>query len=115
MASVILRIRVDGKVWGYDEVAEQWRVVRERLMGPIDAGVRGDCWRGLPAPAVTNPRARFYFTERGWHAVGQHVYAEAKRRGHVVSVLRRREPADSQVVFRDEWQVAILPNRRRVE
>lgn len=62
---------------------------------------------------MSNKRARFYFTERGWHEVGQYVYPEAKRRGFVVSVIRRREPADSPVVFRDEWQVAILPDKRR--
>jgi hypothetical protein len=113
MHRFILRIRVDGKIWRYDDVANQWRVIRECLTGAFDAGISGECWRGLPAPALTNKRARFYFTERGWHEVGQHVYAEAKRRGHVVSVLRRREPLDSQVVYRDEWQVAILPDKRR--
>ncbi len=113
MAGLILRIRVDGRIWDYDEIAEEWRVIRERLMGPIAAGLTGEYWRGLPAPRITNPRARFYFTELGWHLVGQHVYAEAVRRGHVVSVIRRREPPASQVVYRDEWQVAILPGDGR--
>lgn len=29
-------------------------------------------------------RARFYFTEKGWHQVGRHVVAEAKRRDQVL-------------------------------
>lgn len=113
MAGVILRIRVDGKIWGYDEVADQLRLIQQRLMGPIRAGIYGSCWGDLPKPKITNKRARFYFTELGWHEVGQYVFAEAKRWGHVVSVIRRREPADSQVVYRDPWQVAILPNKRK--
>lgn len=116
MACVILRIQVDGKIWGYDEFAEQWKVIRKRLMGPISAGIYGDCWRRLPAPSLANKRVRFYFTEQGWHEVGQHVFAEAKRRGHVVTVVRQREPVKSRVVYRDEWQVAVLPeSRRRLE
>ena len=82
-------------------------------MGPGSAGLRGDVWRNLPAPELTNRRARFYFTERGWHDIGQHVLAEVLRRGHVVSVIRRREPADSQIVYRDDWQVAVLPGKCR--
>jgi hypothetical protein len=39
---------------------------------------------GLRAPAISNPRARFYFTELGWLTVGRHVAAEARRLGHVV-------------------------------
>jgi hypothetical protein len=79
-------------------MADHWRTAH----GPFSAGIAGPCWHGLPRPKIENNRARFYFTERGWHAVGQHVYAEAKRRGHVVSVLRRKEPSDSQIVYRDD-------------
>lgn len=111
MSRCILRIKVDGRIWKYSQIFEQYLLIKEGHMGPSSAGIRGECWRGLPAPALTNKRARFYFTELGWHKVGQHVYAEAKRRGHVVSVLRRAEPKASQVVYRDEWQVAILPDQ----
>jgi hypothetical protein len=109
----ILRIRVDGRIWNYDDVAAEWQIIGVKLMGPGMAGLRGEVWRGLPSPPLMNPRARFYFTKLGWHEVGQHVYAEVKRRGHVVSVIRRRGPSRSQVVYRDAWQVALLPRRRR--
>jgi hypothetical protein len=107
----ILRIRVDGRIWEWDNVAEEWLLIKHRLMGAYQAGVV-EGWRDLPKPALTNKRARFYFTVRGWHEIGQHVYAAARQRGHVVSVLRRREPAASQVVYRDAWQVAILPRKQ---
>lgn len=64
---------------------------------------------GLHAPVVTNARARFYFTEAGWQQVGRHVAAAARRLGHVVRVLRRKNPAPSQVIYRDPLQVAVLP------
>jgi hypothetical protein len=28
----ILRIKVDGKIWGHFKVAEEWRIIGERLM-----------------------------------------------------------------------------------
>ncbi|MCC7021954.1 MAG: hypothetical protein IT338_03960 [Thermomicrobiales bacterium] len=67
----------------------------------------------LPAPDIANPRARFWFTERGWDRVGREVAAEARRRGHVVKVIRRKNPRPSQIVFADEWQVALLPETAR--
>jgi hypothetical protein len=69
--------------------------------------------RGLHAPNITNPRARFYFTEIGWERVGRYVAAEARRLGHVVKVIRRKEPDQSQLVYEDELQVAILPRKNK--
>lgn len=66
---------------------------------------------GMPYPILQNLKARFYFTETGWREVGKLIAGEARRQGHVVKVLRRKEPADSQVVYRDELQLAILPRR----
>lgn len=66
---------------------------------------------GLRNPNLQNLKARFYFTETGWREVGKLIAGEARRQGHVVKVLRRKEPADSQVVYRDELQLAILPRR----
>lgn len=66
---------------------------------------------GLRSPRITNPRARFYFTERGWRKVGRHVAAEAKRLGHVVKVVRHKEPDGSQIVYRDALQIALLPRK----
>jgi hypothetical protein len=67
--------------------------------------------RGLRGPSITNLRARFYFTESGWEQVGRHVAAEARRLGHVVKVIRRKEPNLSEVVYRDDLQVAVLPRQ----
>lgn len=67
---------------------------------------------GIRAPRFENKKARFYFTEEGWRRAGRFIAAEAKRVGHVVRCTCRKEPAPSQVVFRDENQVAILPARR---
>ena len=69
---------------------------------------------GLPAPSITTSRARFYFTEIGWRRVGLAVAADARRRGHVIRVVRRKRPRPSQIVYRDLLQVAILPDRRMV-
>ncbi|HXG78631.1 MAG TPA: hypothetical protein VNJ31_04720 [Methyloceanibacter sp.] len=69
---------------------------------------------GLRSPAISNRRARFYFTERGWSKVGRHVAAEARRLGHIVKIVRRKEPDRSQIIYRDLLQVAILPKTRRI-
>lgn len=70
-----------------------------------------DC--GLRAPSLSNPRARFYFTEAGWKQVGLAVAARARRLGHVVRVMRQKEPLASQVIYRDTLQLAILPSQRQ--
>jgi hypothetical protein len=64
---------------------------------------------GLPAPLIQNPRARFYFTERGWNKVGRFVTSEARKKGFVMRVIRQKNPAASQIVYRDDLQVALLP------
>jgi hypothetical protein len=69
--------------------------------------------QGLRSPPISNRRARFYFTERGWSKVGRHVAAEARRLGHIVKVVRRKEPDRSQIIYRDTLQVALLPKTRR--
>jgi hypothetical protein len=67
--------------------------------------------KGIIAPDIGNRRARFYFTQAGWEKVGRRLAAEAKRHGRSVKVIRRKEPKESQVVYRDELQIAILPTR----
>jgi hypothetical protein len=64
--------------------------------------------RGLHAPLIQNPRARFYFTERGWDRVGRFVAREARRKGFLIRVIRRKNPPTSQIVYRDDFQVALL-------
>jgi hypothetical protein len=70
---------------------------------------------GLAAPKISTPRARFYFTEYGWRRVGQAVATEAKRRGHVVRVIRQKNPRPSQIVYQDALQLALLPDRRSAD
>ena len=82
-----------------------------RLMGAFNAGVADGAWGDLPAVGLSNPRARFWFTERGWRAYGLRVAAEARASGRTFRVIRRKNPSKSMVVYRDDWQVALLPDR----
>jgi hypothetical protein len=70
---------------------------------------------GLPAPYLTNERGRFCFTEHGWRTMGRKLAAEGRRRGHVVQVIRRKNPRRSQVLYRDAVQLAILPEPARLK
>jgi len=65
---------------------------------------------GLPPPKVKiNHRARFYFTEKGWDDFGRELFAIAKRRGLNPTIVRKKNPKRSDVVYGDVWQVAVLP------
>ncbi|MBL8816302.1 MAG: hypothetical protein JNL58_09745 [Planctomyces sp.] len=67
---------------------------------------------GIHPPArLDNHRVRFYFTEKGWRQAGRLIAVEARERGHKIRVIRRKQPNASQVVFCDELQLAVLPNR----
>ena len=63
----------------------------------------------LPAPSIGNHRARFWFTERGWDRFGRALAREGRQRGHVVKVIRRKNPRRSRIVYADAWKVALLP------
>lgn len=69
--------------------------------------------KGLKAPEINNARARFYFTEFGWQEIGRFVAARARKMGHVVKIIRRKNPPSSDVVYRDAYQLALLPSRSR--
>jgi hypothetical protein len=84
-----------------------------RLMGAFNGRLADDAWGDLPMPYLTNPRVRFWFTERGWRAYGLQVAAAARASGRTYRVVRRKNPSKSKVVYRDEWQVALLPDRWR--
>ena len=76
------------------------------------------CCRGsglgkIASAAHRNRRARFYFTEAGWHKIGRAVLMDARRRGILVRVVRLKNPPLSQTIHRDKWQVANLPPGRR--
>jgi hypothetical protein len=93
---------------------EVFRDSRREMRGPSCSPRLCELMRraGLPARRLTNRRARFYFTDRGWHAVGASLLHEAKALGYTVKYTRRGRPGKSQVVYQDQYQVALLPNRR---
>ena len=82
-----------------------------RLRGAFFAGVGLWGWGDLPAPAVSDERLRFWFTQAGWQEFGVPLIREARRDGQKIRVLKRKNPARSDVVYRDRWQVALLPRR----
>jgi hypothetical protein len=86
--------------------------VRKRLIGAgfgALANIMDE--RGLKSPALSHPRARFYFTDLGWQRVGRFVAGRARQMGHVVKVIRRKNPRASEIIYRDAYQVALLPQR----
>jgi hypothetical protein len=79
------------------------------LLG-VGSTLGGMMWElHLPAPDFDNRRTRFWFTARGWDRFGRALVAEGRRCGYVVKVIRRKNPRRSQIVYQDEWQVALLP------
>jgi len=82
-----------------------------RILVDHPANIWGMLPAELRAPNISNRRARFYFTERGWKKIGRFVATKAGRAGYVVKVIRRKQPGRSQIVYRDDLQVAILPRR----
>jgi len=116
---VIYRILTDSLAWHPDpdraadaEDPGQARPTGTNLGGATRAAVD---WQDLPYPRIGNPKARFYFTEAGWRRYGRRVYESGLQAGHQMKVIRLKEPDPSQVVYRDRWQVAILPRKARAE
>ncbi len=67
---------------------------------------------GLPAPGkFANNKGRFYFTEFGWSQVGRHVAAELQKHNFQLRVRCQKNPDNGRVVYRDAYQVALLPSR----
>lgn len=95
----------------YDEPQQRWRLVSDGLAGAFSAGVV-DGFSAVPAPRVSNPRVRFYFTALGWEQFGDAVIAAARAEGRAVRVIRRKNPPRSQILYQDAYQVAILPPAR---
>ena len=84
-----------------------------RLVGPMSTGVGPTALVGLSMPCLDVPRARFWFTEAGWKRFGISVVKDHEAAGLRVRVLRQKNPPDSAVVYRDTWQVALLPPNQR--
>jgi hypothetical protein len=98
-------------VWSEESGAMEVSLSPGRLMGAWNAGVAEGAWGDLPMPRVSNRRVRFWFTERGWRTYGLRVAAEARASGRAFRVIRRKNPSKSMVIYRDDWQVALLPDR----
>lgn len=111
---MIYRILADATAYITDPETNEQRCIPAGtdLRGVFMAGV-SEGMGDIPFPRLSNPRARFYFTEKGWQKYGRHVYAAALYQGHAVRVIRRKNPARSQIAYQDEFQVAILPQRAR--
>jgi hypothetical protein len=98
-------------VWSEESGAPEVSTQPGRLAGAWSAGLADGAWGGLVMPMLSNPRVRFWFTERGWRACGLRVASEARASGRAFRVIRRKNPAASEVAYRDDWQVALLPRR----
>lgn len=79
--------------------------------GAFNAQLATGAWADLPYVGLPNHRARFWFTEAGWVRYGRRVAAEARASGRTYRVLRAKNPPRSAVMYRDTWQVAVLPGR----
>lgn len=81
----------------------------------------GGCWEhgglgmmNIDAPKVNiNPKARFWFTEKGYDLCAKEIIADAKKEGQILQVIKRKNPAKSQIVWQDEHQMAILPDKKK--
>ena len=60
-------------VWSEDSSALEISLSPGRLMGAFNAGVADEAWGDLPMPMLSDPRVRFWFTERGWRGYGLRV------------------------------------------
>lgn len=83
------------------------------LVGPMSTGIEATAMDGLSMPCFDVPRARFWFTEAGWKRFGIAVVKDHEAAGLRVRVLRQKNPPDSAIVYRDPWQVALLPPNQR--
>lgn len=109
-AGPVTEVEPNGEIWL--RLAARPIDVRKRLIGAgfaTLANVMDE--RGLKAPILMNARVRFYFTDLGWRQVGRFVAGRARQMGHVVKVIRRKNPRSSEIVYRDAYQLALLPSR----
>jgi hypothetical protein len=105
---MIYRIIAETYDIAWDDTMTISRLVSAGLRGVFTAGVT-EGMEEVPSPHLTNPRARFYFTEEGWKRFGRNIVAIARKKGRAVRVIRRKNPHKSQIVYQDVYQVAILP------
>lgn len=107
---MIYRI-VGASLSSYPAEGGGWIHLPGRQMGAFNAQLARGAWADLPYVGHDNPRTRFWFTEKGWARYGRRVAAEARATGRTYRVMRAKNPPKSAVVYRDAWQVAVLPGR----
>lgn len=111
---IITEFRMIQGVYDPEQKEYDWNWVLPKEHEYQEMTGAGDCFaevmflRGLRAPLIQNSRARFYFTERGWNKVGRFVAAHARKKGFLMRVIRRKNPAASQIVYQDALQIALL-------
>ena len=90
------------------------RIETRAFGGPFQGMSRaGNALLDLKPGRDHSPRARYFFTEAGWDRFGRELAEDARKGGHIVKVIRRKNPRPSRIGYRDHWQVAVLPERPR--
>ena len=113
---IITEFRLIQGVYDVEQKEFDWKWVLPKERNDQEMTGAGDCFgavmflHGLRAPLIQNPRARFYFTERGWNKVGRFVAGYARKKGFLMQVIRRKNPSASQIVYQDDLQMALLPS-----
>ena len=100
---------------GEPEEEIRLQVPRECKMGLLGttASPASDPWIEMNSPRrAVNRKCRFYFTEEGWRRYGRSTIAACQRIGQEYRVLAIKEKS-VDVIYRDEFQVAVRPKRKR--
>jgi hypothetical protein len=72
-----------------------------------------EAWVQMPSPKRSlYKNCRFYFTEAGWRRFGRPTISACQKTNQEYRVLRIREKS-VDVVYRDEYQVAVRPRKKR--
>jgi hypothetical protein len=92
------------------------RDIKHGIMGVSTPEV-ADAWISddvpdLHAPKHLHKNCRFYFTELGWEVYGRRIVAACIRSRQDYRVLRIKE-ASADIVWQDDYQVAVRPKRKR--
>lgn len=96
---------IDKDIWQYLQITKS----NPRHFGHWVNKELDEC--GIRSPKRTNPKARFYFTERGWNTCGRKLVEMLENEGFAIKVSRKDNPKASQIAYKDAYQVAIYPER----
>ena len=73
-----------------------------------------EAWVQMPSPKRSlYKNCRFYFTEAGWRRFGRPTISACQKTNQEYRVLRIKEKS-VDVVYRDEYQVAVRPRKKDV-